>query len=1033
MKRKKECYSIGQRSYVVIRSLKIVKISLLLLVAGSVHIFADNYPDRNLPDGNGEGSVRGATETNFIFQQNEKTVTGIVTDENGDPIPGATIQVKGSTFGTITDMDGNYSIEVSSDEVVLVYSFVGMKTLEVVVGTQILLDVSLEPDVVGLDEVVVIGYGTQRKGDVTSAVASVKSEDFIQGKIQDAAELVKGKIAGLTISKGTGDPNAQSTIRLRGVISLEGSSNPLILIDGVEGGLGTVPPENIASIDVLKDASAAAIYGTRGANGVILITTKSGKRDTGTRSGYSGYMSVSQFGKTLDFMGTNEIRQGLTDFTDKGYDTDWLEAISQNAFTHNHDFFISGGTEKTTYSGNFNYRKEEGVIIDTYNEEMKMSFDISHWMLNDMLKVNLNLVKGIHENSATNAGDNGASNIYRQAIIHNPTEPIWNEDGTYYENFQVNYYYNPVGMIKERQGTYESEWTRVTGNITFKPIDDWETNLMLATRRSNSHDKGYYTSNYYSQKMDNHTGYAYHSQSDSKTDNLELTSKYNKTINNHRLNALIGYSYQYEINQGFNANNYDFQTDFFLYNNLSVGGALKEGKAGMGSYKNDNKLIGFFGRISYGYANKYNALLSIRREGSSKFGENHKWGDFPSASLGWTISNENFMSNISWLENLKLRAGYGVTGVIPNSSYLSLTRYSLGSSYYYEDGEWKPGLEVSSNPNPDLKWEKSKEINIGLDFSVLDDRLGGAIDVYNKETSDMLWWFDVPTPPNLYSQTLANVGEMRNRGIEIAINAVPVKSANFEWNTTLTASHNANKLLSLSNDLYETANEQDDAWLGEPISIPTQRLEVGEELGNFFGLKSVGVSENGLWLIENPATGEAEEFTDNMLNNDDYRQYLGNGIPDINLGWSNSFRYKNFDLSFQMTSQLGFKILNEPRAFYENNSIAYNRLSSVQNPPYGGEYTLSSSQKQTIVSYYLEDGDFVKLTNLTLGYTVPLQQNSMVKKIRAYVSGDNLICITGYDGLDPELSNNNVRSMGIDWRDKYPVIRSFTFGVNITF
>ena len=970
--------------------------------------------------------------SNSLNQQKEIRVRGKVTNETGDPVPGVTVSVKGTNKGIITDINGQYEIQVDSNDI-LVFSFVGMRTMEMAVEGKTIINMILEEETIGIEEVVAIGYGTQRKGDVTSAIASVKSDDFIQGKVQDAAELIKGKVAGLTISKGSGDPNAESTIRLRGVISLEGSSTPLVLIDGIEGSLGTVAPENITSIDVLKDASAAAIYGTRGANGVILITTKSGKRNVEAQATYSGYMSLSEFGKTLDFMEPEEIRQGLTDFTDKGYDTDWLDAITRTAFTHNHNFNISGGSGKTTYSADFTYRKEEGVIIDTYNEEMKMSFDVSHWMLDDMLKVSLNIVKGLHENSATNANDNGASNIYRQAIIHNPTEPIWNEDGTYYENFQVNYYYNPVSMIKEREGKYKTEWTRITGNITFEPIKDWQTNLMLATRRWNAHDRGYYTSEYYSQKMENHTGYAYHSQAESQTDNLEITSKYHAQFENHRFDALAGYSYQYNVNEGFNANNYDFQNDFFLYNNLSIGSALKDGKAGMGSYKNDNELIGFFGRISYGYADKYNVLISMRHEGSSKFGDNHKWGNFPSASLGWTISNEEFMKHVGWLNDLKLRAGFGVTGVIPNDSYQSLTRYNLGSSYYYEDGEWKPGLEVASNPNPDLKWEKSTEYNIGVDFSVLKNRLGGSIDVYTKKTSDMLWWFDVPTPPNLYSQTLANVGKMRNRGIEVAINAIPVRIRDFEWKTTVTASHNANKLLSLSNDLYETANEHDEAWLGEPITISTHRLEVGKSVGNYFGMKSVGVSENGLWLIENPETGEAEEITDNMLNNDAYRQYLGHGLPKVYLGWSNTFRYKNFDLSFQMTSQLGFKILNEPRAYYENNSITFNRLRSVQKAPYGGQYTLSSAQKQTFVSYYLEKGDFLKMTNMTLGYNVPLRDNKYIKNIRAYISGDNLFCVTSYDGLDPELSNNDVNAAGIDWRDKYPVIRSYTFGVNITF
>ncbi len=964
--------------------------------------------------------------------QQQIKVTGTIVDKSGEPIIGANIVEKGTANGTISDLDGRFTLNVQSATSVLVVSYIGYKTTETSAkekNTRIILTEDSEL----VDEVVVIGYGTQRKGDVTSAVASVKAEDFIIGKIGDAAELIKGKVAGLTIAKGSGDPNAESTIRLRGVISLAGSNTPLVLVDGIEGNLGTVAPENIASIDVLKDASAAAIYGTRGANGVILITTKAGKREEKTKASYSGYTALSKFGKTLDFMSAEDVRQGMTSFTDKGYDTDWLKAITRTAFTHNHNFNISGGNQKTTYSADFTYRKEEGVIIDTYNDEMKMNFDVSHWMLNDMLKVNFNMVKGLHKNSATNANDDGASNIYRQAIIHNPTESIWNEDGTYYENFQVNYYYNPVGMVKERKGEYDTEWTRMTGNVTLEPIKGWQTNLMLATRRSKGHDKGYYTSEYFSQKMENHTGYAYHSQNDSRTDNLEITSKYDTKIKNHRLDALVGYSYQYNVNEGFNANNYDFQNDFFLYNNLGIGSALKKGKAGMGSYKNDNTLVGFFGRVSYGYANKYNALISVRHEGSSKFGDNHKWGTFPSASLGWTISNEEFMKGFDWLNNLKLRAGFGITGVIPGSSYQSLTLYNLGSSYYYENGEWKPGLEVASNPNPDLKWEKSTEFNVGLDLSVLDERLSASVDVYTKKTSDMLWWFDVPTPPNLYPQTLANVGEMRNSGIELAINATPIRTSKFEWKTTLTASHNINKLLSLSNDLYETANKHDEGGLGEPISISTHRLEVGKAVGQYFGLKSVGVSEKGLWLIENPATGDAEEFTDNMLNNDQYRQYLGTGLPKVYLGWNNTFRYKNFDLSFQMTSQLGFKILNEPRAFYENNSIAYNRLKSVKKAPYGGQYTLSSAQKQTIVSYYLERGDFLKMTNMTIGYTVPLSENKYIKGIRAYVSGDNLFCITGYDGLDPELSNSEATYAGIDRRDKYPVIRSFTFGVNVTF
>lgn len=975
----------------------------------------------------------GNTEAAVIAAQQTRTVSGQVVDSNGESIIGANIVEKGTANGTITDMDGKFSLKTAPNAT-LVISYIGYKTIEmkaseVKAGQTITLQENAEM----MDEVVVIGYGTQRKGDVTSAISSVKAEDFTVGKVGDAADLIKGKVAGLSIAKGSGDPNSTSTIRLRGVISVNGSTTPLILIDGVEGDLSTVAPENIASIDVLKDASAAAIYGTRGANGVIIITTKTGHRGERATVNYSGYISASQFGKKLEFMTAEDVRAGKTNFTDQGYDTDWLDAISRTGFTQNHNINITGGTEKTTYSADFTYRKEDGVIMNTFAEDMRMRFDVSHWFLNDMLRVNLNMVQKWHKNSATNATTTDQSNIYRQAIARNPTAPIYNEDGTYNENFGINYYYNPVAMLEERLGDYTYSETRATGNVTFEPIRGWQTNLMLATSRFHAHDQGYNTATYYGNQLNEWNGYAYHTNDETRTDNLEITSKYDLNIDKHRMNALVGYSYQYYTYNRNYANNYDFPSEFYTYNNLGIGQALKEGKAGMGSEKNENTLIGFFARVSYAYDNRYNILVSVRREGSSKFGENHKWGTFPSASLGWTISNEAFMKDVKWVNNLKLRAGFGVTGVIPNEPYISLTKYTYGSSYYYNNGTWLPGLSVSSNPNPDLKWEKSTEFNVGLDWSLLDDRLGGSIDVYNKKTTDLLFYYTVPTPPNLYNTTMANAGSVRNRGVEVAINAVPVRTKDFEWKTVVTIASNKSKLLSLSNDMYESETFRDVGGLGEPISISTHRMEEGRPLGEFYGLKSVGVSENGLFLIEKP-DGEVVEFSNDQLKNDEYRQYLGNGLPKVTLGWTNNLSYKGWDLNMQFTSQLGFKILNEPRAFYENNSIAYNRLKSVEVAPYGGQYTLSSSQPQTLVSYYLENGNYLKLTNLTIGYTFPIKStNKWIKGARAYLSGDNLFCITGYSGLDPELANAYPTYAGIDYRDKYPSTRSFTFGVNLTF
>jgi TonB-linked SusC/RagA family outer membrane protein len=958
--------------------------------------------------------------------QSSVTMKGRVKDVHGEPIIGASIVEKGTTNGTVTDLDGNYSLKVKPGSIVTI-SYVGFVTQTVKAGGSV--NVTLQEDQKSLNEIVVIGYGTQRKGDITSAITSVKAEDFSKGNIKDAGDLIKGKVAGLTISNGSGDPSAASSIRLRGIISLEGGNTPLVLVDGIESSLSTVAPENIESIDVLKDASAAAIYGTRGAAGVIIITTKNGKRDSNTTVNYSGYMSLSAFGKKLDMMDGTDVRNGLTEFNDKGYDTDWLDAVTRTAFTHNHNVIISGGNKDTSYSADFTYRNQQGVFINTFSDEMRFNGALSHWFLNDMLKVSFNIMKRWHKNGPVDAA---STQVYRQAIMRNPTEPIYNQDGSYYENMSINYYMNPVALLNEHKGEYKTENTRLVGNVTFEPIKGWQTNLMLATDRDNSHDKGYYTSKHYDQVINYHTGYATQSYSYGQSDNLELTSTYKHQFGAHRVEALVGYSYQYNEYEGFNANNTDFMSDFYEDNNLGVGSFLKEGKAGMGSYKSDDKLVGFFGRVSYGYADKYNVLVSVRREGSSKFGKNNKWGTFPSASLGWTISNESFMKPIKWVNNLKLRAGFGVTGVIPSGSYQSLTRWSLGDPYYYDNGKWYQGLNVQSNPNPDLKWEKSTEFNVGIDWSVLDNRLSGTVDLYHKKTTDMLWWYDVPCPPNLYSQTLANVGEMRNMGIEVAINAVPVRTKDFEWKTTATVSHNATKLLSLSNDLYQTANQHDVAYLGEPISLSTQRLEVGKPLGQWYGMKSVGVSDKGLWMIENKETGEAEEFKDNMLTDDKYHQYLGNAIPKVNVGWSNTLSYKGFDLTMQFTGQFGFKILNEARAYYENNAVVYNRLKSAADLQYG-QNVLSIAQKQTFVSYYLENGNFVKLSNLTLGYTVPLKQNKYIKNAYVYLSGNNLFTITSYKGLDPELSNGDPQSSGIDWRDKYPTIRTFTLGANLTF
>jgi len=1009
----------------------------------------------------------------------QTTVRGTVVDLNGDEVIGANVVEKGAPAnGVITDINGAFSLQVKSSQATLVVSYVGFSTQEVALKGRTNVRITLEEDSKLLSDVVVIGYGTMKKGDITSAVSSVKPEDFNIGNIQDVAELVKGKVAGLNITKGSGDPNATSTIRLRGVTTLTGSLDPLVLVDGVPGDITEVAPENIASIDVLKDASAAAIYGTRGANGVILITTKGGQFNETSKVTYSGYVSASNFYDNLHFMTADDIRniKGATAFTDEGFTTDWLGAITQTGLAQNHSVNLEGGTANTAYAAGFSYRDEQGVMINTGNERMRMQFDVTQKAMNGMLKFNLNGNLGYSKNP-----QNNPSYAYRQAVIHNPTSPIYNLDANgeqdptlgYNEEFNRFQYYNPVEILNEQIGDTRSNDTKMTGNITFEPIQGWRTNLMLSSYRYMSVGENYYTSQYYTLAPQNvpgstdpANGSASKSQSDYTSNNLEVTSQYKNTFGAHRLDAIVGYSYNYNVYSSFYAGNGNFPTEVYLYNDLSKGTYLKDKenpRGSMGSSKSDDKLIGFFGRVSYGYDDRYNILLSLRHEGSSKFGADRKWANFPSASFGWTISNEEFMENVDAVSNMKLRIGYGKTGNIPGSSYGSLTMYDYDTSYgryLNTSGQWVAGLVTTQNPNPKLQWETAEEFNVGLDMGFLKDRLNVTIDAYRKVTNDLLYYYTVPVPPNIYTSTTANAATFQNTGVELLIEANPIRTKHFDWNTTFTASHNSSLLVSLSNELYETESYLNWGGVGDPISVSTHRIEEGMSFGNFWMLKSVGVNEKGKWVIENPNAvtqqgdtwydkdgNEAEKYVvySTAYNSDEYRQYCGTGMPKLYLSWGNNFRYRNFDLGVQLSSQLGFYIFNSQRAFYENNSIAYNRLyvAATGQPvvdmktgqPTGEVVKLSTSQQQCVVSAYLERGDYMKIDNITLGYTYDVKGDARkyLQSVRGYVSGENIFCFTGYTGLDPELGNGDPFAAGLDERDKYPTIRSFTAGVSLTF
>jgi TonB-linked SusC/RagA family outer membrane protein len=980
----------------------------------------------------------------LLYQQAmaQATVSGKVVSEDNESLPGVSVMLKGTSLGTTTDAGGRFTIAVPGSESVLILSFVGYVSEEVPVGNQTSLEIRLVPDLQSLQEVVVIGYGTQKKENVTTAIASVKEKDFTTGAMRDASELIKGKVAGLVIDNGSGDPGDAPNISLRGVATISGSTTPLILINGVPGDFNTVAPADIVSIEVLKDASAAAIYGTRGANGVILITTRGGERDRAPSLAYTHYSAVSNISRKPEFLTAGEYLQRaetfnfVSDYVNEAEqhggigDTDWLDLITRTAYTQNHNLSLQGGGASSTYALAVNYISQDGIFLKSGNDEFRVSLDLNQYLLDDKVKLNINVLRGVQKREAMGDGNSFNTLIYRNALIRNPLLHVKDEEGNWID-FPKFQYYNPLAMIEEAGGDINNSWTRLTSNLTVEPIGGWKTNLMLA-QEIREELMGYAeTKKHYSTTRNGRNGFASRSDDHNKTNYLELTSQYAHTLGDHNVTLLGGYSYQYNVNEGGWVNNYDFPTDKYSYNNLEAGNAMRDGLARMASYKNDNTLVGFFGRAAYTFRDKFNVLASVRREGSSKFGANYKWGTFPSASASWLINKEPFLANVNGLTLLKLRAGYGVTGVIPRDSYQSKTALNYEGSFFYNNGKWVPPLQNAWNPNPDLRWEKSQEVNVGVDFELFNRRITGSVDGYVKKTKDLLFQYRVPQPPNLAERTLANVGKMENRGIEVLLRGTPVRSNNFEWNSMVTMSRNKNELQSLSNDLYQIDGDYINTGdAGDPISMTTHRVEVGQPLGNFWGLKSVDISDDGLWVIELPG-GERKVMDDNVMSQDPNRQILGNGIPKFRLGWTNTFRYKNFDLSVVMNGAFGFQILNFQRMFYENPNINYNVLESAFDNVYGKR--LLAYTRQAYVSYYIEDGDYLKLDNATLGYNFNVAQLKFIRAVRLYVSGSNLATITGYKGVDPEIRRDDLMFQGNDNRDKFPSIRTYTVGVNVNF
>ncbi len=973
----------------------------------------------------------------------EMTVTGRIQDAGTlEPIPGVNILIQGTTSGTVTDIDGHYRLTVPSPETTLLFSYVGYKTQAIQVGNRTEINVDLEPDITALSEVVVVGYGTQERKEITSAVSSVNAEEFNQGNVQNPAQLIQGKVAGLSISKPGGNPNAGYDIRLRGLPSIGANTQPLVVIDGVIGGsLENVDPNDIESIDILKDGSAAAIYGTRGSSGVILVTTKSGKEGV-FNIDYNGYATVESAAKTPPVLSSNEWRdlsQEVSLGTDFLHDTDWFDEITRDAGGQVHNLSMSGGSESNNYRVSFNYRDIDGIMLNTGFERFNSRLNLVQKALEDKLTASI-IVSGTYETS-----DFGHDAAARYATIYNPTTPVRVNEGTAlpsgysvsdFDNWDGYYnqvlfdYYNPVQILEQNPNEGMDTRINLAGKLEYEIVEGLMVDAFYSLQNEEFVRNRYWDKNSFwvGQNTNGRTERDY----DQAFNQLfESTLRWNGDLGtNMNLGALGGYSYQEFENQGFFMGGGDFITDAFSFNNIGAAKEFDDGLGSVSSYKNSAKLVAFFGRVNLNIAETYFLSASVRQEGSTRFGAEQKWGTFPALSGGVELAN---FLGVAAVDNLKFRASYGVTGNIPSQSYISLLRFGPQGNSFLFNGEYITVYGPVSNANPNLQWEKKNEVNLGLDYSLFGSRLYGSLDWYTRQTTDLIIEFGVPVPPNLYNFTFTNIGDIRNTGLELALSYALIETPTLSYTPTFTGSwFIKNELVSLSNDQFEYG-VRDISNLGSPgqNNTPLIRVEEGQPIGQIWGLVHEGIAPDGSWQF-------ADVNEDGVANggNED-RAVIGNGLPDFELGFNNTLTFgQNWDLNIFFRGSFGHDLVNTNRAFYEVPFAigSYNVLESSRDLRNEETGNLLNTPSGKFSSLHVEDASFLKLDNFNLGYTVPLGTGTAFRNIRIYAAGNNTFVITGYKGVDPEVrwdDFGNPLAPGIDRRNTWYLARSWSLGVQI--
>ena len=1001
----------------------------------------------------------------MVVQQGKK-VTGVVVDATGEPVIGANVVVKGTTNGTITDFDGNYTIEGVSASDVLVFSYIGYLSQEITIGNQAAINVTLSEDSQALEEVVVVGYGVMRKSDVTGSIGVAKGDELTKNQNFSALDNLRGKVSGVNIFSNSSQPGAYSNrVVIRGMATINASSNPLYVVDGVVmENFDLVNPNDIESMEVLKDASAAAIYGARGANGVIMVTTKRGKKDgEGVQISYQGSVSASHIARKMDTMTAQEwcdaFMIGLEnenkyqgknwslnrtdwfndpDYFTNGnpiYDTNWQDEATRTAVSHNHQLNIQQAGKNSSMGAFLNYTDQQGIVNNTYNKRInaKMTYDANPtpW-LSTAVNVLVNHTWGRYTPE-----DGGGQEARRTMIEMLPWLPVKDKNGNYTTSTSSSIndvlgfegMSNPVMILDlQRRMRYN---TQIFGNaaLTFHLAEGLDLKTQLGIDHHNQTYRGYSSIGLNNISMPN--GWAEYQNWNTLYWQEETYLTYNKVFGDHRLNAMAGLSWTERTQNWNKARTEGFSDDFFEDYNMSAGTTPSSPESSWNRWRMNS----YFLRFAYTYKDRYSATVTGRVDGSSKFGDNNKYAFFPSAGLAWNISQEDFLKDNNTISNLKLHTSYGLTGNSEIDMYRSLARVSSGTLLINDVRN--PYSYVSSMANPDLKWEKTGQFDVGMEIGLWQNKLTFDIAYYNKKTTDLL--LDCPLPHSTgFSTVYKNIGSVRNSGMDLMINARPVTTNDFSWSSTVNLNYNKNKILHLGE------NDEDiemNWWVGGSESI----LRVGENMSAFYGYRRLGVYtqedyNNGLCDLNQVGRAKRTEK----------KEIIGKGMPDWTGSWINNFSYKNFDLTMDFQFVWGVETMQQ---FYHSTYDRFgitNGLSNILYDAYNGSnpetmqqaiYLCNSGhagQDTTIDDSWIANGSYLRLNMLQLGYTF---DSAVAKKIglaglRVYASGNNLFLITSkdYNGYDPEGTSQGDNKFGQNMTFfSYPRARTFTFGVNVTF